>query len=236
MTVGNEVVVGTMRAEFDAHAAEYAATHARNIAITGESPEFFHEYKVIDTRAATARDGFDPSRILDFGAGVGNSIPHFRHRFPAATLTSADASPRSLAIARERFPGASETVLVDEDRPLDLPDAHFDLVFSACVFHHIDHSRHAFWLGELRRVTRPGGRLFIFEHNPLNPLTVRAVNTCPFDENAVLIGAGALSRAVAAAGWARPEIAYRIFFPGALAALRPIERALTWLPLGAQYR
>ena len=29
--------------------------------------------------------------------------------------------------------------------------------------------------------------------------------------------------------------AYRLFFPNILAALRPIERYLAWLPLGAQY-
>jgi hypothetical protein len=28
---------------------------------------------------------------------------------------------------------------------------------------------------------------------------------------------------------------YRVFFPHALAALRPLERLLAWLPLGAQY-
>ena len=42
---------------------------------------------------------------------------------------------------------------------------------------------------ELKRVLRAGGACVIFEHNPLNPLTVQAVNTCPFDENAVLIKA-----------------------------------------------
>jgi hypothetical protein len=27
----------------------------------------------------------------------------------------------------------------------------------------------------------------IYEHNPFNPMTLHAVNTCPFDENAVLL-------------------------------------------------
>jgi hypothetical protein len=33
----------------------------------------------------------------------------------------------------------------------------------------------------------------------------------------------------------KPSMRYRVFFPRALAALRPMENALSWLPLGAQY-
>ena len=110
----------------------------------------------------------------------------------------------------------------------------FDVAFSACVFHHIPHEEHAHWLEELRRVVRPGGMVAIFEHNPLNPLTVRAVNTCPFDANARLIRARALKRSLRLAGWRRPALRYHVFFPRRLAALRPLEPLLTWLPLGAQ--
>jgi hypothetical protein len=77
--------------------------------------------------------------------------------------------------------------------------------------------------------------LAIFEHNPLNPLTVRAVNTCPFDANARLIRAKALRRSLQMAGWRDPAIRYHLFFPRLLAALRPLEPLLTWLPIGAQF-
>ena len=33
-------------AEFDSFADEYYQQHVANIAITGENPEYFHEYKV----------------------------------------------------------------------------------------------------------------------------------------------------------------------------------------------
>ena len=90
-------------------------------------------------------------------------------------------------------------------------------------------------LREIHRVLRRDGDFFLFEHNPLNPLTLHAVNTCPFDENAVLIGAGAMRQRMADAGFTKTDLAYRIFFPGIVSALRPLERCLTWLPLGAQY-
>ena len=82
---------------------------------------------------------------------------------------------------------------------------------------------------------RPGAPLMIYEHNPLNPLTVRAVNTCPLDENAVLIGGREMMRRCNAQGFLNSRLEYRVFFPAALRQLRPLENHLRWLPAGAQY-
>lgn len=223
------------RSEFDQHADAYYAQHVKNIALSGEAPEFFSEYKIADAKRLVAERETNVSRILDFGSGIGNSIPYFRKYFAGSTLFCADPSQRSLAISAERFPGPERQVVVAEGSPLDLPDGYFDLCFSACVFHHIGHDEHRFWLNELCRVTRPGGTLVIFEHNPLNPLTVRAVNTCPFDANARLVTARKLAVAMRSAGWGSPSCEYRIFFPGPLSLLRPLERRLKKVPLGAQY-
>ncbi len=103
------------------------------------------------------------------------------------------------------------------------------------MFHHIPHDEHVALLAEIRRVLAPAGRLFVFEHNPLNPLTRHAVNTCVFDEHAELVLAPTMRRRVRDAGFAAADVRYRIFFPHALRRLRPLEARLTWLPLGAQY-
>ena len=66
-------------------------------------------------------------------------------------------------------------------------DGTFDVALASCVFHHIPHDEHVALLAEIRRVLAPAGRLFVFEHNPLNPLTRHAVNTCVFDEHAELV-------------------------------------------------
>jgi SAM-dependent methyltransferase len=94
---------------------------------------------------------------------------------------------------------------------------------------------HVLWLGELLRVVRPGGLLAVFEHNPWNPLTVRAVDRCPFDANARLIEMPELKRKVGAAGWANPRHQFQLFFPRPLAMLQSLERLITRLPIGAQY-
>jgi ubiquinone/menaquinone biosynthesis C-methylase UbiE len=223
--------------EFDKFADEYEVIHAKNIAITGETPEFFAEYKVRDVAEAVAYEAaLDAANtaILDFGAGVGNSVPFFRRHFPTARLTCLDVSSRSLALAERRFADAAEYRRFDGST-IPFEEASFDIVFAACVFHHIDHSGHVRLLGEFHRVLKPGGAAFIFEHNPLNPLTVRAVNTCPFDANARLIRAGHMAKRMRTAGFEHPLIRYRIFFPAALRWLRGLERFLTAMPLGAQY-
>lgn len=220
--------------EFDAIADDYHAQHARNIAGSGESPEYFHNYKIADAAAICRRYGVGAKAILDFGSGIGNSIPAMREHFPAAALTCADVSQRSLDLSKSRYPGPEVAALIAGET-LPFEDESFDLAFSACVFHHIPHEEHAVWLRELRRVTKRGGLLVIFEHNPWNPLTVRAVNTCPFDVNARLIAAPALKASVAAAGYEPLATWYRIFFPRGLAALRPLEKLMHGLPVGAQY-
>jgi ubiquinone/menaquinone biosynthesis C-methylase UbiE len=221
-------------AEFDRFAEEYRQIHAANIGASGEAPEFFAEYKVADVACVLAEAGVAPREILDFGAGVGTSVPHFRKYFPECRLTCLDVSNKSLEVGRSLFAGQANFVHFDGGR-IPFPDSHFDLVFLACVLHHIPHQEHPAILAEARRVLGPGGALIVFEHNPYNPLTVHAVNTCPFDENAVLLRPGRLRRNALGAGFAAATVRYRIFFPHALRTLRFLEPWMTWLPLGAQY-
>jgi SAM-dependent methyltransferase len=228
--------------EFDRYAEEYSSLLAASIGASGEAPDFFAEYKIADiARAAgplaaraAAENPPRPLAICDFGAGIGESVPWVRRYLPRAQLTCVDVSRRSLELAERRFPGAARfVVLAGEELPL--ASGEFDIVYAACVFHHIPAADHLRLLGELRRLLRPGGLLFVFEHNPWNPLTVRVVRSCPFDENAVLMSAPTLKRRLVAAGFPPPATRYRIFFPHALRALRPLEPWLAWLPLGGQY-
>ncbi|WP_236613029.1 class I SAM-dependent methyltransferase [Sphingobium quisquiliarum] len=180
------------------------------------------------------RCGHTVGRILDFGAGIGNSLKPMRQAFPNAHISCLDVSERSLDLCREKL---SEQVSFHVYDGQHMPAAmgSFDLIFTACVFHHIPEDLHVQLLGQIRRHLSPGGVFTLFEHNPWNPLTRHAVANCPFDENAVLISAPEMKRRLVKAGFDRVRMNYRIFFPGALAALRPLERSLTWLPFGAQY-
>ncbi|MDO9047807.1 MAG: class I SAM-dependent methyltransferase [Methylobacter sp.] len=222
------------KAEFDKFADEYYVLHQKNIRHSGESPEFFAEYKIRDIFELLMNQAQNPRRILDFGAGIGTSVPHFLRFFPDASLTCLDVSEKSLEVGRSRFTGLADFQSFDGMR-IPSPDNTFDLIFAACVFHHIPHSAHSGLLQEWLRVIKPGGTAVIFEHNPLNPLTVHAVNTCPFDENAKLIRGTLLRKEMQKAGFQSVGLRYRLFVPGALRWLRPLERWLHRCPLGAQY-
>ena len=223
--------------EFDRFADEYEQLHASVLEASGEGPLFFASYKPADMRRhlLAAKASVEGLNILDFGCGVGGSLPHLRREFPDAELIGADVSRKSLEIAEHRYPGLARLIPLSETGALPLSDASVDTVFSACVFHHIPAAEHHRILRDLHRVTKPGGSLFIFEHNPFNPLTRRVVEACAFDENAVLITAKELKARVTAAGFRDAKICYRFFFPHFLRWLRPLEKGLGWCPLGAQY-
>ena len=220
-------------AEFDFLADQYHSQHKENIAISGEEPEYFSEFKVADFAEYFINKEY-PKTILDFGSGIGNSIPFFRKYFPNSTLYCADVSARSIEISNSRFPGNQIYLQIGERVPI--ADQSFDAIFTACVFHHIPHDEHPKWLSELRRILRPNGVMVVYEHNPLNPLTVHAVNTCPIDLNAKLIRAGVMKQYLTQSGWQNASIEYKLFFPGSLRLLRPFEKYLRKFFLGAQWR
>ena len=219
--------------EFNVFADEYEQLHSQNIRASGESPAYFANQKAEMTAYLTA-GSVPQQRILDFGTGVGNSIAPLNRHFPSCALDGIDVSNRSLEVARARCPGLATFTHFDGER-IAAAEGAYGLAFAACVFHHIDHSEHERLLRELKRVIAPGGWLAIYEHNPFNPLTRHVVNTCEFDRNAHLITAGALKAVVRRAGFVRVRAHYCVFFPHFLRILRPLERALGWLPLGAQY-
>ena len=172
---------------------------------------------------------------MDFGCGIGNSAPHLREAFPDAQITGVDVSEKSLAVARTRFPGAADFIAYAPGEAPPGPAEGYDLIFSACVFHHIEAEEHGGILRQLRERLAPGGVMAIFEHNPINPVSRYIVATCPFDENAVLIPAGEFAQRQRQAGFARVGVTYTGFFPGALRALRPLEPLMSKIPFGAQY-
>ncbi|HEX7887269.1 MAG TPA: class I SAM-dependent methyltransferase [Phenylobacterium sp.] len=220
--------------EFDKFADEYLAAHEQNLGVTGEGPEYFARYKIDALARLYRRQGYpSPRSILDFGCGIGASIPHLAAAFPDASIVGLDLSERSLAIANSRFPGLADYRLHQAGDMSGL--GRFDLIFSSCVFHHIEAGEHVPILRGLKTCLTDHGHLAIFEHNPVNPVTRYIVATCPFDENAVLIPAATLADRQRQAGLRRVQTAYIGFFPAALRALRPLEPWLSAAPIGAQY-
>jgi len=214
---------------FDAHAADYNRILAEHLGKFGGDVDYYAEYKV---RMMRKRLGQVPGRILEYGCGVGRNLPHLRRYFPEAEIHGCDVSAESLAEAR-RACAAGKFFLVG---PAGTPSrAEFDLVFVACVFHHVPVPDRFECMRQVVGWLRPGGDVFIFEENPRNPITRRIVRACPFDKEAVLLRAEEMADLAARAGLELRELAYTLFFPAALKKLAPLEAFLGALPFGAQY-
>lgn len=223
--------------EFDTHARSYSDVLDKSIGFSGEDSTYFAEYKIRDLHHELAECGLDTGtelRLLDFGCGVGASMEHARRYFAKSELLGIDVSEESLDLARSRHGDIARFLAMSTgDLPAEVSG--LDAAYAMCVFHHVDEAMHVELLSKVRSRLKPGGLLMVYEHNPFNPLTVRVVNNCPFDENAKLIRASAMAKRCRDAGFSDVKVKYRVFFPGFLKVFRFAEGLLSWLPLGGQY-
>jgi ubiquinone/menaquinone biosynthesis C-methylase UbiE len=100
-------------------------------------------------------------RVLFVAVGTGQDIPFFP---PGRDITGIDISPRMLAKARERaahYPGTLKLRVMDL-HALEFPEHSFDQVMTSCTFCSVPDP--VAGLGALRRVLKPGGGLYMFEH------------------------------------------------------------------------
>ncbi|MGH8190217.1 MAG: class I SAM-dependent methyltransferase [Rhodanobacteraceae bacterium] len=104
---------------------------------------------------ALALDGSGDA--LEFGAGTGlitlRLAPHLEH------VTAMDSSPEMLAVLRRKCEqqGRGNVTLLQGSVPGQLPDEHFDLIFSSMTLHHVEDVEALFH--ELHGRLRPGGRV-----------------------------------------------------------------------------
>ena len=171
-------------------------------------------------------------QLLDFGCGVGNLFGHLKEFFPNTVYTGVDLSKDSLKKARSRFPANTNFQEYDS---LEWGNLKYDLIFSAGVFHHIPHTDHTKIINKLYSLLNSGGKLVIWEHNPLNPVTQKIVKDCPFDKDAVLIPSKTLREQFNGVPLSNVQVIYTTFFPKFLSFLNFLDPYLGWLPIGGQY-
>lgn len=224
---------------FDAFADDYRAIHTENIKITGADSDYFSEHRVLEVKRRLQARGYDltlPLRILDIGCGDGNADRFFVQHLPAVRCEGIDITEPVVASAQMRnLPHCNFRVYDGEHIPF--AEGSFDIVFWANILHHVERRYHAGLYAEALRVTRPGGLLFNFEHNPWNPVTRKIVKDCPFDTDAVLLPPPYHRQLALGAGFAQAAVRFTLFFPR-FAVFKPLlglEKHLHALPLGGQY-
>jgi SAM-dependent methyltransferase len=104
--------------------------------------------------ALAPRGGAEPGRrVLDVGCGPGALTTVLAERLGAEHVAAVDPSEPFVRAARDRLPGVD--VRVARAEALPYPDATFDACLAQLVVHFL--ADPVAGLGEMRRVTRPGG-------------------------------------------------------------------------------
>jgi SAM-dependent methyltransferase len=218
----------TNKVDFDDYTDNYNDLLRESTGFFSASEEYFARYKIELVRKLVKRS---PNRILEYGCGIGRNIPFLRAAFPDAHIEGSDISAASLEIARRENPEVN--FFVEQEGMRASPPV--DLVFVAGVFHHIPVVQRASVTRTIFNRLNPGGELFVFEHNPYNPVTRRIVDNCPYDEDAVLLKPAELKSLIEGASLDVDGSGYCLFVPPKLSALTWLESVLGWLPLGGQY-
>ena len=219
--------------EFEEYKQSYVAEVEQSIDFAGQGHDFFIRVKADELIASCERQlgSLEGRSVLDVGCGVGLMSGYVGKHF--AELRGIDIAPGVVERAAEHVPGGAFDVYDGQRIPFE--DQSFDVVFTVCVLHHVPPAQWTSLVSEMARVLKPGGLLYIFEHNPYNPLTRRAVSNCPFDADAKLLSRSRSAALVKSAGLSASEERYVLFFPWDGAGFRGVESGLRWLPLGAQY-
>jgi SAM-dependent methyltransferase len=144
---------GATAANADPGTVKPMDSHELNAMITTDDRHWWYRGRRRVLRATL--DGLElasPCRILDAGCGSGRTLDELADYGDACGV---DLSPAAVDAARMR--GHAAQVGSVTDLPFD--DASFDLVTCLDVIEHTRDDRRT--LGELRRVTRPGGTLLV---------------------------------------------------------------------------
>ncbi|MEO3925672.1 class I SAM-dependent methyltransferase [Micromonosporaceae bacterium B7E4] len=134
---------------------------------------------------------------VDVGCGTGRALSALRRAVgPAGTVIGLDLTPQMVTAAATRGRDAAAALLIGDARHLPFGDATADVIFAAGLLTHLPDP--VAGLGELARVTRPGGRLVLFHPSGRAALAARHGRTLRPDEP---LAEDPLRRSARRAGW-----------------------------------
>jgi len=213
----------------------YDADLNQGLSLSGEGKDFFAQGRLdCLERSLELIKAPSPSLILDYGCGTGNATLELSSRWSMAKVIGVDTSESLLSVARSN---ASDQPRCQFYTPETLPESlRFDLVYCNGVFHHIPLSDRPSVLDWIRARLISEGYFALWENNSWNPGTRWVMRRIPFDRDAIPLSPRYGIQMLKGAGFRVRSYHFAFIFPKALRALRPLERGLSKLPLGAQYQ
>jgi SAM-dependent methyltransferase len=106
----------------------------------------------------------DPRAVLDIGCGTGRLLLGWHAEDPSRKLAGVDINADLIAWDKANMPNAAEWLVSGLEPPLPFADASFDLIQLVSVFTHLPLHIQQMWVGEIRRLLRPGGQAIVTLH------------------------------------------------------------------------
>jgi ubiquinone/menaquinone biosynthesis C-methylase UbiE len=104
------------------------------------------------------------NRILDFGCAAGRMIRWLDQVAAQCEIWGVDINARSIKWCQQNLSPPFKFATITTTPHLPFEDRYFDFTYCGSVFTHIDDLADA-WLLEIKRITAPGGRIFITVHD-----------------------------------------------------------------------
>ncbi|HEV2118186.1 MAG TPA: class I SAM-dependent methyltransferase [Terriglobales bacterium] len=199
---------------------------------SGEAASYFARSRIERLQTWLQRLGVVPTSVLDYGCGIGGSVPFLREILRPNRILGVDVSPESLVRARQEHGG--EGIEFANSRHFLVP-SEFQLAFCNGVFHHIPPDHRPAALRYIYDSLVGHGVLALWENNPWNPATRYVMGRCEFDRDAMPISPTRARGLVRKAGFQVLHVSSYFYFPHWLRWLWGLEPSLSRLPLGAQY-
>lgn len=219
--------------EFDRFSLSYDEEMRKALPAGGKDHDFFTRAKARHLCRLARRHVGDPASLtlLDVGCGTGITLGYVTDQFGPAV--GVDVSENMIQEAARRVPSC--TFHAFDGTHLPAQDESFDLVYAINVFHHVPPAMRSALLRDMARVTRKGGLVVLFEHNQLNPLTMRVVRSCAFDEDAILLPTRESRALLQGAGLQSVHVRFVIFIPFWDWLSDRLDALLGRIPAGTQY-
>lgn len=219
--------------DFDQFASNYDDALQQGLSVSGESKEYFAEGRIQFLKKRLKLLNFMPKSVLDYGCGIGTSVPLLHQLLGAEQLHAVDLSQESIATAKSQYqhPQRKFCTLAEFTT-----SGTIDLAFCNGVFHHIPLNQRTTAVKVVYDALRPGGLFAYWENNPWNPATRYVMSRIPFDKDAITLTPPESRKMLTTGGFEVVSTHFLFIFPKMLSWFRPIERAIASWPIGTQYQ